>query len=287
MVRPRSVEKWLRGPRRRTKSPRSRLPCDGGVALELPLRQPPARAGATSAAPAGAYGARVHAGYRQLHIYLLREGWKISHKRVFRLYREEGLSLQRKKPRRWLSAAQREGRPAPVATNELWAMDFRHDILSKGEALRVLTAIDVHTWQCLAPVPARSFSGSDVAEIVRAAGKERGALPARIEVNNGTEFTSKSLDDWAYWNRVEPNPSRPCKPGDNSHIQAFNSVVRRECLSQHWLSDLEDARRVLEAWQREYNEIRPHGGLDREAPARCRAGASKPTSRNDLQKSKT
>jgi putative transposase len=166
-------------------------------------------------------------------------------------------------------------------------MDFMHDTLSTGETLRVLTAIDVHTWECLALVSARSFSGADVAEIVRKAGIDRGAFPARIKVDNGTEFTSKSLDAWAYWNRVKLDFSRPGKPGDNAHIEAFNSIVRRECLSQHWFSDLEDARRILEAWRREYNEVRPHGALGREAPARYRAGASKPTSRDNLGKSRT
>jgi putative transposase len=162
-----------------------------------------------------------------------------------------------------------------------------HDTLSSGETLRVLTAIDVHTWECLALVPARSFSGADVAEVVRAAGDERGALPARIKVDNGTEFTLRSLDAWAYWNGVELDFSRPGKPGDNAHIEAFNSIVRQECLSQHWFSSLEDARRILEAWRKEYNEVRPHGGLGREAPARYRAGASNNTGRNDLAKSQT
>jgi putative transposase len=231
--------------------------------------------------------ARVHAGYMQLHTYLRREGWPVNHKRVLRLYREEGLSLRRRKPRRRRSAARREGRPMPTAANELWAMDFMHDTLSSGETLRVLTAIDVHTWECLALVPARSFSGADVAEVLRRVGTERGALPPRIKVDNGTEFTSRSLDAWAYWNGMELDFSRPGKPGDNAHIEAFNSIVRRECLSQHWFSDLEDARRILEAWRKEYNEVRPHGGLGREAPARYRAGASKPTSRNDLAKSQT
>jgi len=223
--------------------------------------------------------ARVHAGYRQLHVYLRREGWEANHKRIWRLYREEGLSLRRKKPRRGRSAARREGRPAPAAANELWAMDFMHDTLAGGGALRVLTAIDVHTWECVALVPAPSFSGAGVAEIVRAAGIERGSLPARIKVDNGTEFTSKSLDAWAYWNRIELDFSRPGKPGDNAHIEAFNSIVRRECLSQHWFSSIEDARRILDAWRKEYNEVRPHGGLGREVPARYRAGTSKNPSR--------
>jgi putative transposase len=231
--------------------------------------------------------ARVRAGYEQLHVYLRREGWVVNHKRVLRLYREEGLSLRRKKPRRRRSAARREGRAAPAAANELWAMDFMHDTLADGSQLRVLTAIDVHTWECLALVPARSFSGANVADVLSSVGIERGSLPTRIKVDNGTEFTSKSLDAWAYWNRIELDFSRPGRPGDNAHIEAFNSIVRRECLSQHWFAAIEDARRILDAWRQEYNEVRPHGGLGREAPARYRAGASNNLSRNEARKSQT
>ena len=231
--------------------------------------------------------ARVHAGYPTLHTYLRREGWVVNHKRVYRLYSEEGLSLRRKKPRRRRSAARREGRPAPIAANELWAMDFMHDTLASDGQLRVLTAIDVHTWECLALVPARSFSGADVAEILSAVGVERGTLPQRIKVDNGTEFTSKALDAWAYWNRLELDFSRPGKPGDNARIEAFNSIVRRECLSQHWFSNIEDARRILDAWRKEYNEVRPHGGLRREVPARYRAGTSNNPGRNEARNSQS
>jgi putative transposase len=231
--------------------------------------------------------ARVHAGYQQLHVYLRREGWAVNHKRVLRLYREEGLSLRQKKPRRRRSAARREGRPAPQAPNELWAMDFMHDTLASGRAMRVLTAIDVYTWECLALEPAPAFSGADVAKIMHAASVERGKLPARIKVDNGTEFTSKSLDAWAYWNQLELDFSRPGKPGDNARIEAFNSIVRRECLSQHWFLSIEDARRILDEWRKEYNEVRPHGGLGREVPARYRAGTSKNSSRIEARKSQS
>jgi hypothetical protein len=137
----------------------------------------------------------------------------VNHKRVLRLYREEGLSLRQKKPRRRRSAARREGRPAPQAPNELWAMDFMHDTLASGRAMRVLTAIDVYTWECLALEPAPAFSGADVAKIMHAAGVERGKLPARIKVDNGTEFTSKSLDAWAYWNQLELDLFPPGQAG--------------------------------------------------------------------------
>jgi putative transposase len=119
--------------------------------------------------------------------------------------------------------------------------------------------------------------------LLEAAGSTRGGLPRSIRVDNGTEFTSKALDAWAYWNGVELDFSRPGKPSDNAFIEAFNATLRLECLSQHWFCDLEEARRLLEAWQREYNEVRPHSSLGREAPARYRAGAPNHQDRNQTK----
>ena len=180
---------------------------------------------------------RVRAGYRQVHLLLRREGWPVNKKRVYRLYSDENLTLRQRRPRRHRTAAVRLVRPRPTQANELWAMDFMHDTLASRETIRVLTAIDVCTRECVALVVARRFSGSDVAEILGSVGRARG-LPARIQVDNGTEFTSRSLDHWAYWNKVELDFSRPGKPSDNAFIESFNATARRECLSQHWFMSL-------------------------------------------------
>ncbi len=104
----------------------------------------------------------------------------------------------------------------------------------------------------------------------------RMSLPALadqpLRMYHGTEFTSKALDHWAYSNRVELNFSRPNRPGDNPHIEAFNSVVRRECLTQHWFVDLRDAQSELDRWRLDYNTVRPHGSLQRSTPAQVGAG---------------
>ena len=92
-------------------------------------------------------------------------------------------------------------------------------------------------------------------------------------MDHGTEFTSKALDHWAYTHRVELNFSRPGRPGDNPHIEAFNSVVRRECLTQHWFIDLKEAQKELDRWRMDYNTVRPHGSLRRFTPAQMGAGA--------------
>src|SRR5204863_5006155 len=151
---------------------------------------------------------RLRAGYQQLYVLLRREGWRVNHKRIYRLYTEEGLALRRRRPRRHRSAVLRV-RPAPPSRpNEHWAMDFMQDTLADGRAVRILTVIDVYTRECVAVVPARTFGGADVVQILRQMALTR-ALPKRIRVDNGTEFTSKALDNWAYWNGVELDFSRP------------------------------------------------------------------------------
>jgi putative transposase len=138
---------------------------------------------------------------------------------------------------------------------------------------RVPRVLDIYSRECVALVAGRGFSGKDVGWFLSKAGTERGALPEMISVDNGTEFTSKALDHWAYSNQVELNFSRPGRPGDNPHIEAFNSVVRRECLTQHWFVDLRDAQNELNRWRLDYNTVRPHGSLRRSTPAQVGAGA--------------
>lgn len=214
---------------------------------------------------------RVSYGYKRLHVLLRREGWQVNHKRVYRLYGEEGLALKRRRPKRRKSAATRAVRPTTTAANERWAMDFVHDTLIGGGAIRILGTVDVHTRECVTLVARQAFRGEDVARALSDAGKERG-LPGVIQVDNGTEFTSRALDHWAYWNHVTLDFSRPGKPTDNAVIESFNASLRRECLSQHWFIDLDDAQRVLDEWRADYNNHRPHSSLGGQPPSRFRCG---------------
>lgn len=225
---------------------------------------------------------RVSYGYRRLHVLLRREGWKINAKRTYRLYREEGLMLKRRRPKRRRAAIRRELVREVTRPNERWAMDFMHDTLSSGEAIRVLTVVDVFTRECLALAVGRRFRGEDVARVLASIAQARG-LPRVIQCDQGTEFTSTTVDHWAYWNHVEMDFSRPGKPGDNAVNEAFNGVVRRECLSQHYFLDLREAARVLEAWRMEYNNERPHGSLDQLAPINFREAWQFNQGSNDLE----
>lgn len=215
---------------------------------------------------------RVSYGYRRVHVLLRREQWPVNLKRVYRLYREEGLTLRRKKPKRRRAVQPRLERPAATAPNQRWSMDFMSDALADGRKLRVLTVLDTCTRECIALEVATRFGGSDVARVLTQVGVVRG-LPPVITVDNGTEFTSKALDHWAYRNQLQLDYTRPGKPTDNSFIESFNAQVRRECLSQHYFSTTEEARLVVAAWRDEYNHRRPHGALGQRTPMEVHAAA--------------
>lgn len=208
---------------------------------------------------------RIGFGYRRLHVILRREGWQVNHKRVYRLYREEGLGLRKKVPRRRVASVKREMRPTATHQNECWSMDFVSDQLFDGRRLRVLTLVDNHTRESLALHPGQRIGGMDVVNVLEKVRQGKG-LPKRIKVDNGPEFISKDLDRWAYWNKVELDFSRPGKPSDNAMIEAFNSRFRQECLNEHWFLSLEDAEQKIETWRTQYNSERPHSSLDYQTP---------------------
>jgi len=213
---------------------------------------------------------RVHYGYRRMYVLLRREGWTVNHKRVYRGYRAEGLGLRRKGPKRRRAAIRREAPPAVTKVNERWAMDFMSDALGDGWQLRVLTVVDMYTRECVALEGATHFRGEDVARVLTRAIAERGR-PAAIQCDNGTEFTSRVFDQWAWTMGVQLLFSRPGKPTDNATSEAFNASVRRECLSEHYFSTLSEAAVVLAAYRDEYNKIRPHSSLGQQSPAAFRA----------------
>jgi len=211
----------------------------------------------------------------------------VNRKRVYRLYREEGLSLRIKRPRRHRTAVARAKTVNPIEPNQVWAMDFMHDTLASRTSIRVLTMVDVATRECVALVAAKSFTGEAVAAILSDVAKQRGRHPEHIRVDNGTEFTSRALDLWAYWNHVELDFSRPGKPGDNSFIEAFNGTLRRECLSQHWFLSIVDAQSILDVWRDDYNEHRPHRSLAGHSPTPFSAGRAGSEDRSKLENSCT
>ena len=216
---------------------------------------------------------RVHYGYRRVHVMLRREGHMDNVKRVYRLYREEGLSLRLKRPRRNKAAQLRQPKQLAHAINEIWSMDFVADNLFDGRKLRMLTVVDLFTRECLAIDVGQSLKGEDVVRVLNGITEQRG-LPQTIKTDNGSEFISKAMDRWAYERGVELDFSRPGKPTDNANVESFNGRLRQECLNAAWFMSLDDAKGKIGAWREYYNESRPHSGIDWSAPAefarRCR-----------------
>jgi putative transposase len=204
--------------------------------------------------------ARVRYGYRRLHVLLRREGWPVNHKRTWRLHSEEGLSIRPKTPRRKRAWRYRVGRPGATAPNGVWSTDFVSDALFDGRPIRIPAVLDAHTREALSMVPRASFRAFDVVAGLTRLVLERGR-PKTLKVDNGPGFAGRLLDQWAHLNGVEIDFSRPGKPTDNAHIEAFNARLRAECLNASWFLSVADARDRLEAWRREYNEERPHGAL--------------------------
>jgi putative transposase len=199
-------------------------------------------------------------------VLLRREGWPVNVKRVCRLYREQGLQLRNKSPKRRVKAQLRSDRSQATAPNQIWAMDFVHDQLFDGRKLRVLTIVDTFTRLSPAIDVRHSYRAADVVATLEQAAHELG-YPKTIRLDNGPEFISKELDLWAFIHNVMLDFSRPGKPTDNAFIESLNGKFRAECLNTHWFMSLDEARRKCEAWRRDYNEVRPHSALGNEVPA--------------------
>lgn len=209
--------------------------------------------------------ARRRFGYRRIHDLLRREGVQANHKRVYRLYRESGLAV-RKRRRRKLVMIDRQVLTTPTAPNEVWSMDFVMDALSSGRRIKCLTIVDDFTKECMDIAVDHGISGEYVARVLDRAGQFRG-LPRAIRTDQGPEFTSRALDRWAYQQGIDLKLITAGRPTENAFIESFNGKFRDECLNDHYFTNLEHARTVISAWRLDYNENRPHSSLGRIPPA--------------------
>ncbi len=209
-------------------------------------------------------GERPRFGYRRLHVLLCRAGVQVNHKRVYRLYREEGLAMRRRKRKRFRAEA-RVPLALPKTVNAVWTMDYTHDELASGRKFRTLNLMDGYTREALAIEVDTSLPGLRVVRVLERLREMRGT-PAAIQVDNGTEFTSRVVDQWAYQHGVALHFIERGKPTQNAFIESFNGKFRDECLNQNWFTDLADARRIIEAWRVDYNTVRPHSSLGYRTP---------------------
>ncbi len=194
---------------------------------------------------------------------LVREGWRVNHKKVYRLYVEEKLGLRRKRGRKRWGARQ----PLAEATgaNQTWSMDFVGDRLSSGRRFRTLNIVDDYTREAVAIEVDTSLSGLRVRRVLEGLKMQRG-LPGQIRSDNGSEFTSRVLEQWASEQGIRRHYIQPGRPMENGYVESFNGRLRDECLNENWFRSLAEARQTIEAWRQDYNQCRPHSALGYRTP---------------------
>ena len=203
-------------------------------------------------------------GYRRLGWLLVREGLRLNHKRLYRLYREEKLMVRRRGGRKRALGTRAPLQPV-THINQRWSLDFIGDTLSDGRRIRILCVVDDFSRECLACVVDTSLSGVRVVRELERLTNER-ATPDIIVSDNGTELTSAAVLQWVpgrvNWHYIEPG-----KPVQNAFIESFNSRLRDECLNEHLFGSLDEARAIVDSWRQDYNHARPHSSLGKLTPS--------------------
>ena len=207
-------------------------------------------------------------GYRRITALLERAGWLVNHKRVERIWRQEGLKVPMKQPKRgrlWLG----DGsclRLRPEHQNHVWSYDFVEDRTHDGRKLRMLNIIDEFTRECLAIRVGRRLRSTDVIDVLSDLFILRG-VPSYIRSDNGPEFIAKALRDWLSAVGAKTAYIEPGSPWENGYCESFNAKLRDELLNGEIFYSLREAKVIIEAWRRHYNEVRPHSALGYRPPA--------------------
>jgi putative transposase len=207
---------------------------------------------------------RSRFGYRRIYDMLRREGWSVNRKRVYRIYREEALTVRRRR-RKQVAAAPRQVMAVPTRANERWSIDFMSDTLADGRTFRTLNVVDDFTREAVVIEVGRSIPSARVARVLERVIQSRG-VPRALVLDNGPEFTSRLLDQWAYHRGIELRFIQPGKPVQNAFVESFNGKFRDECLNTNWFVSLADAIRTISIWRVDYNRCRPHSSLGRLTP---------------------
>lgn len=211
-------------------------------------------------------------GAPRMHAVLKREGLVKNHKQTERLYyRVLKLSIRRK-ARKKLRSQARESLAVAVRANQRWSMDFIFDVLENGRRIKSLNIVDDYTRECLAAEIDTSLGGLKVVRILDMLRDMRG-LPEAITMDNGPEFTSRVMDEWAWRNKVKLAFIDPGKPVQNAYAESFNDKIRKECFNENWFPNLGEARRIVEEWRNDYNSFRPHSSLGNLTPQEFAARA--------------
>lgn len=203
-------------------------------------------------------------GYRRIQVFLARRGHPMSADRTHRLWRQAGLQVPRKRPRRRVAS----GRPRPLPAqgpNQVWAYDFVFDRCANGQQLKCLTVIDEYTRECLAIDVAGSIRSTRVIEVLARLVSVHGA-PRYLRSDNGPEFVSRAVLRWLAEAQIDTACIEPGKPWQNGSNESFNGKFRDECLAMHWFINRLDAKVLIEEFRRQYNEVRPHSSLGQLTP---------------------
>jgi putative transposase len=207
-------------------------------------------------------------GYRRITAMLRREGWPVNHKKVERIWREEGLKVPRRQPKRgrlWLNDGSCVRRRAEYP-NHVWSYDFLHERTHEGKAYRVLVVVDEYTRECLALEVGRKLNSEDVLATLARVFVGRGA-PAHIRSDNGAEFTAQAVRDWLERVGVQTLYIEPGSPWENGYVESFNGKFRDELLNGEIFYTMREAKAIIERWRRHYNGERPHSSLGYRPPA--------------------
>ena len=207
-------------------------------------------------------------GYKRLAVMLRREGFVCNIKKIYRIYKEEGLMLKRRKGRK-RAIGTRLPLPKPDSLNQVWSLDFLSDALSDGRRFRILGVMDQCSRECLTLLADTSIGGVRVVReldhLIECYGK-----PLCIVSDNGTEFTSRAVLAWTQEQGIEWHYITPGKPRENGFTESLNGRIRDECLNEHMFESLAHARRIIAAWRDDYNTIRPHDSIGNMSPAAYR-----------------
>jgi putative transposase len=222
-------------------------------------------------------GERRRFGWRRLKLLLEREGIRMNHKKLRRLYGEERLQVRRRGGRK-RALGTRAPMTLPQGPNERWSLDFVADTLTDGRRFRILVVVDDFTRECLCLAADTSLSGKRVARELDAIIAHRGARPLLCVSDNGTELTSNAILTWCQEVNVDWHYIAPGKPQQNAFAESFIGRLRDECLNETLFTSLRQARAVLAAWQRDYNEVRPHSAHGGLTPASIRLPSCSPAS---------
>jgi len=224
----------------------------------------------------------IRYGYRRIWALLRREGWTVNLKRTWRLWKQLGLQVPKKRPKQRRQGPSADKFPIQaMAPNHIWSLDFVADRLSHGGRLRMLTVVDEFTRECLAIRTERYLKSKDVQEVLVQIMHERGH-PCYLRSDNGSEFIAHNLQQWLKSKGTGAIFIIPGNPWQNGKCESFNGKFRDECLNTQWFRTLREAKVLIVMWRKEYNTFRPHRALSYQTPAEAAACWNPTNSSNSL-----